>query len=108
MGGDLGDLQTYHGARLIFIKMIKIVSYLVQIIWKFMNIKMTEKLFILEKIQARVLGVPMIFIFQKNCLSEKKCYTGQASFDYKKRNAALSGIQGDVKLNLYEVIEIIV
>ena len=65
MGGDLGDLQTYHGARLIFIKMIKIVSYLVWIIWKFMNIKMTEKLFILIKILVQALGVPMILILEK-------------------------------------------
>ena len=45
---------------------------------------------------------------QKNCLSDKKCYTDQGSFDYKKRNAALSGVQDYVKLNSYEVIEVIV
>ena len=45
---------------------------------------------------------------RKNCLSDKKCYTGQGSFDYKKRNAALSGVQDYVKLNSYEVIEVIV
>ena len=45
---------------------------------------------------------------QENCLSDKKCYTDEGSFDYKSRSAALSGIKDYVQLNAYEVIEIIV
>ena len=43
-----------------------------------------------------------------NCLSDKKCYTDEGSFDYKNRSAALSGEKAYVQLNMYEVIEIIV
>ncbi len=41
-----------------------------------------------------------------NCLSEKKCYTSQGSFDYNNRTSLLSGISGYIKLSLYEVYEI--
>ena len=43
---------------------------------------------------------------QNKCLSEKKCYTNEGSFDYKNKKAALSGELGYVKLNKYEVFEI--
>ena len=45
---------------------------------------------------------------QENCLSEKKCYTGEGSFDYKNKKNALSGVADYVKLKIYEVFEIIV
>ena len=41
-----------------------------------------------------------------NCLSDKKCYTGEGSFDYQERKGLLSGISNYVKLSLYEVYEI--
>ena len=45
---------------------------------------------------------------EEKSLSEKRCCTGQGSFDYKNKKAALSGVNGYVKLNSFEVIEIIV
>lgn len=45
---------------------------------------------------------------KKNSLSSNNCYTGEGSFDYKNRSAALSGVKDYVQLNIYEVIEIIV
>ena len=45
---------------------------------------------------------------KNNCLSGKNCYTGEGSFDYKNKSAALSGTKDYVQLNMYEVIEIIV
>ena len=45
---------------------------------------------------------------QEESLSGKKCYTDEGSFDYKSRNAALSGEKNYVQLKIYEVIEIIV
>ena len=44
----------------------------------------------------------------KNSLTGKNCYTGQGSFNYNKKSNTLSGVDGYVKLNIYEVIEIIV
>ena len=43
---------------------------------------------------------------RNNCLSDKKCYTGEGSFDYQERKGLLSGISNYVKLSLYEVYEI--
>ena len=48
-----------------------------------------------------------IFIGE-NSLSSKNGYTGEGSFDYKNRSAALSGIKGNFQLNMYEVFEILV
>ena len=45
---------------------------------------------------------------QKNSLTQKKCYTGEGSFNYNNKSSALSGVKDYVQLNLYEVIEIIV
>ena len=45
---------------------------------------------------------------KKNSLSGKNCYTGQGSFNYNNKSAALSGVNDYVKLKIYEVIEIIV
>ena len=45
---------------------------------------------------------------EENSLSGKKCYTGVGSFDYKNKETALSGVNGYVKLKLFEVFEIII
>ena len=47
-------------------------------------------------------------IIKKNSLTEKECYTGEGSFNYNNKKSALSGTNGYVQLNLYEVIEIII